>query len=203
MRLKPGNELIAGGYALYAAATMLVLTTGNGVNGFTLDPSLGEFILTHRNIRIPQTGSIYSINEGNASTWDEATTLYIAACKKKQAKSGKPKSARYVGSMVADVHRTLLYGGIFCYPKDSKNPSGKLRLLYECNPMAFIMEQAGGKASTGSKRILDIQPTKIHERQPIFCGSPADVDEIERLYASTAGGGGSNSAAAAKPKSKL
>jgi len=180
--LRPGKELLAAGYALYGSATMIVLTTGNGANGFVLDPVIGEFILTHQNIQIPKKGSIYSINEGNAATWDEATRTFVENCKKKKTKSGKAKSARYVGSMVADVHRTLLYGGIFCYPRDSNNPNGKLRLLYECNPMAMIIEQAGGKASTGTERILDIQPAKLHERRPIFCGSREDVEEVERLY---------------------
>jgi len=180
--LRAGRELVAAGYAVYGSATMLVLTIGNGVNGFSLDPSLGEFILTHPNIRIPSKGSIYSINEGNFHAWDEATTVFVQNCKKKQA-SGKSKSARYVGSMVADVHRTLLYGGIFAYPRDQSNPQGKLRLLYECNPMAMLIEQAGGKASTGNLRVLDIIPTKLHERRPIFCGSKEDVEEVERLYA--------------------
>jgi len=179
--LRPGRDLLAAGYALYGSATMLVLTTGLGVNGFILDPTLGEFILTHHHIRIPDKGSIYSINEGNALTWDEPTSIFVANCKKKQA-GGKAKSARYVGSMVADVHRTLLYGGIFCYPADSANPNGKLRLLYECNPMAFIVEQAGGKAISGTQRVLDITPTKLHERRPIFCGSSQDVEEVEKLY---------------------
>jgi len=179
--LRPGRELLCAGYALYGSATMLVLTTGHGVNGFTLDPMLGEFILTHRNIRIPLKGNIYSINEGNALLWDEPTRLFAQKCKQKQ-KNGKPKSARYVGSMVADVHRTILYGGIFCYPADSSNPKGKLRLLYECNPMAMLVEQAGGKATTGTQRVLDIQPTKVHERAPIFCGSKLDVEEVETLY---------------------
>jgi len=185
--LRPGRDLVAAGYALYGSATMLVLTTGNGVNGFVLDPQLGEFILTHRNVRMPRRGAIYSINEGNYTLWDAPTKTFINNCKQNQ-KNGKPKSARYVGSMVADVHRTLLYGGIFCYPRDSKNPNGKLRLLYECNPMAMIMEQAGGKATTGTQRILDIVPEKAHERKPIFCGSLEDVEEVERLYAAAATG---------------
>ncbi len=139
--LRPGNQLICAGYALYGAATMLVLTTGLGVNGFLLDPSIGEFILTHPRMSVPRKGSIYSINEGNTKYYDQAMKSLIDSCK--NAKS--PKKARYIGSMVADVHRTILYGGLFCYPGDSKNPNGKLRLLYECNPMAMIVEQAGGK----------------------------------------------------------
>jgi fructose-1,6-bisphosphatase I len=176
--LKPGRELLAAGYALYGSATILVLSTGRGVNGFTLDPVLGEFILTHRDIRIPRQGKIYSINEGNSESWDDATRAFVQQCKKKP----NPKSARYVGSMVADVHRTLLYGGIFCYPGDVKNPDGKLRLLYECNPMAFLIEQAGGKATTGTQRVLDVQPTKLHQRKPIFCGSADDVTMVEQFY---------------------
>jgi len=192
--LRPGNELVAAGYAVYGASTMIVLTTGMGVNGFSLDPTLGEFILTHPNMKIPKKGKIYSINEGNASSWDEPTRKYVEMCKKKP-KDGKPKTARYIGSMVADVHRTILYGGIFMYPADSQNKSGKLRLLYECNPIAFIMEQAGGKASNGFKRILDLQPATIHGRSPIFCGSFEDVSEVEGLYKSHP--------AASKPQSKL
>jgi fructose-1,6-bisphosphatase I len=148
--LRPGTELVAAGYAMYGSSTTFILTTGNGVNGFMLDPAIGEFVLTHRNIRVPKKGSIYSINEGNAASWDAATTELVRRAKTKQPNGKGPKSARYVGSMVADVHRTLLYGGIFCYPADSKSPSGKLRLLYEANPMSMIVEQAGGKSSTGT-----------------------------------------------------
>jgi len=179
--LKPGTELVAAGYALYGAATMMVLSTGNGVNGFLLDPSLGEFILTHENIRIPSQGDIYSINEGNAATWDAPTLAFVEFCKR-PPHGRKGKKARYIGSMVGDVHRTLLYGGIFCYPGNVQNPNGKLRLLYECNPMAFLMEQAGGRATTGSQRVLEIQPKALHQRVPIFCGSSQDVELIEQLY---------------------
>jgi fructose-1,6-bisphosphatase I len=176
--LRPGSELLAAGYCSYDAATMLTLTTGLGVNMFTLDPTIGEFILTHQNIKIPENGKIYSINEGNSKTWDSATKEFIA----KQKESGKI-SNRYVGSMVGDIHRTLLYGGIFCYPADQKNPNGKLRLLYECNPISYIIEQAGGKSTTGTQRILDIQPKAIHERCPIFCGSKKMVEDVEAIYA--------------------
>jgi len=182
--LKPGTELVCAGYALYGAATMVVLTTGNGVNGFLLDPSLGEFILTHENIKIPQKGNYYSINEGNAATWDAPTSAFIEYCKR-PGNGQKGKKARYIGSMVGDIHRTLLYGGIFCYPGNSKNPTGKLRLLYECNPMAMLIEDAGGRASTGTQRILDIQPNKLHQRVPIFCGSTEDVMLVEQLYATS------------------
>lgn len=174
--LRPGHELLASGYALYDSATMIFLTTGAGVNGFTLDPSIGEFILTHKDVKIPSRGKFYSINEGNSNNWDEPTKKYIESCKK------KGMGARYVGSMVGDVHRTLLYGGIFCYPADKKSPSGKLRLLYECNPMGYLIEQAGGKATTGTQRILDLQPTKLHQRCPIFIGSKDDVSDVEKCY---------------------
>jgi len=179
--LKPGNMLLAAGYALYDAATMIVLTTGNGVNGFTLDPSIGEFILTHKNIKIPPKGKIYSINEGNTLAWDKPTLEYVANCKQ-TTKSGGPKSSRYVGSMVGDIHRTLLYGGIFAYPGDSKSPNGKLRLLYEGNPMSFLIEQAGGRSSTGVERVLDVIPKSLHQRIPIWAGSKEDVIQIEQLY---------------------
>lgn len=185
--LRPGNELVCGGYAVYGSSCMMVITTGLGVNGFTLDPAVGEFVLTHPNIRCKSKGKVYSINEGNAASWDRPTTEYIAQCKANQA-DGKPKSARYIGSMVADVHRTLLYGGIFCYPADAKSKNGKLRLLYECNPIAFLMEQAGGRASTGTQRILDISPNAIHQRVPIFCGSTEDVLQVEALYRQHGGG---------------
>jgi fructose-1,6-bisphosphatase I len=170
--LRPGSEMVCAGYCLYGSSTILVLTLGHGVDAYTLDPNIGEFVLSHASIKIGSK-KIYSINEGNASTFNAAVTEYL-----EKVKSGKPKpySARYVGSMVADVHRTLLYGGIFMYP------GGKLRVLYECFPMAFIMEQAGGKASTGSSRILDHQPTKLHERAPIFLGSKEEVEIIEELY---------------------
>jgi fructose-1,6-bisphosphatase I len=167
--LRPGSEMVCAGYCLYGSSTILVLTLGEGVNAYTLDPNIGEFVLSHSNIKIGSK-KIYSINEGNASTFNAAVVEYL-----EKVKSGK-YSARYVGSMVADVHRTLLYGGIFMYP------GGKLRVLYECFPMAFIMEQAGGKASTGSTRILDYQPTKLHERAPIFLGSKEQVEKIEELY---------------------
>ncbi|CDY64046.1 BnaA08g29810D [Brassica napus] len=180
--LKPGHEMVAAGYCMYGSSCMLVLSTGTGVNGFTLDPSLGEFILTHPDIKIPKKGNIYSVNEGNAQNWDGPTTKYVEKCK--FPKDGSPaKSLRYVGSMVADVHRTLLYGGIFLYPADKKSPNGKLRVLYEVFPMSFLMEQAGGQAFTGKKRALDLVPEKIHERSPIFLGSYEDVEEIKALYA--------------------
>uniref|UniRef100_A0A4D5R9T2 Fructose-1,6-bisphosphatase isozyme 2 n=1 Tax=Scolopendra viridis TaxID=118503 RepID=A0A4D5R9T2_SCOVI len=179
--LQPGRNIVAAGYALYGSATMVVLSTGQGVNGFMLDPAIGEFILTEPNIRIKPRGKIYSINEGYAQYWDDATKEYVD--EKKFPKSGKPYGARYIGSMVADVHRTLVYGGIFMYPATKESPKGKLRLLYECNPMSFIVEQAGGKATNGKIPILDIQPEAIHQRTPIFMGSPEDVQEVMDLIA--------------------
>ncbi|XP_076046202.1 fructose-1,6-bisphosphatase isoform X2 [Oratosquilla oratoria] len=174
--LQPGRSLVAAGYALYGSATMMVLSTGNGVNGFMLDPSIGEFVLTDPNMRVKDKGKIYSLNEGYANLWDPAVAEYV------QGKKAKKAGARYIGSMVADVHRTLKYGGIFMYPATADAPKGKLRLLYECNPMAFVMEQAGGKAINGKIPILDIKPTEIHQRVPIFLGSAGDVTEIEELY---------------------
>ena len=172
--LQPGHAMAAAGYCMYGSSTVLVLSTGNGVNGFTLDPEIGEFILTHKNIRIPEKGNVYSINEGNASFWSKGITEYVAS-KKFPADGAKPYSLRYIGSMVADVHRTLLYGGIFLYPGDSKSPKGKLRILYEGFPMSFICEQAGGKAIWEGGRVLDVKPTSIHERCPIVLGSAQDV----------------------------
>eukprot|EP01083_Nonionella_stella_P216919 779140_1 len=178
--LQKGEELICSGYAMYGDATLLVLTFGDEVNGFTLDPQIGEFILTHRNIKIPKKGKIYSVNEGNSRSWDPIIQEYIAKCK--DPKIGKPKKARYIGSMVADVHRTLLYGGVFLYPATKTNRNGKLRLLYELNPMAFIIRAAGGKSSTGYGSILSIAPDHIHCRAPCILGSKYDVDEIEQMY---------------------
>ncbi|XP_059280035.1 fructose-1,6-bisphosphatase, cytosolic-like [Lycium ferocissimum] len=180
--LQPGKNMLAAGYCMYGSSCTLVLSTGSGVNGFTLDPSLGEFILTHPDIKIPKKGKIYSVNEGNAKNWDGPTSKYVQSCKY-PTDGSSPKSLRYIGSMVADVHRTLLYGGIFLYPGDKKSPNGKLRVLYEVFPMSFLMEQAGGQAFTGKQRALDLVPEKIHERAPIFLGSYDDVEEIKNLYA--------------------
>ncbi|CAN6350881.1 unnamed protein product, partial [Urochloa humidicola] len=181
--LQPGTNMLAAGYCMYGSSCKLVLSTGNGVNGFTLDPSLGEFILTHPNIKIPKKGKIYSVNEGNAKNWDAPTAKYVEKCKFPQDGSS-PKSLRYIASMVADVHRTLLYGGIFLYPADQKSPNGKLRVLYEVFPMSFLMEEAGGQAFTGKQRALELAPTKLHDRSPVFLGSYDDVEEIKALYAS-------------------
>ncbi|KAG0717500.1 Fructose-1,6-bisphosphatase 1 [Chionoecetes opilio] len=174
--LQPGNQLVAAGYALYGSATMMVISTGNGVNGFMLDPSIGEFVLTDPSMTIKERGKIYSLNEGYANLWDPAVTEYV------KGKKAKKAGARYIGSMVADVHRTIKYGGIFMYPATSDTPKGKLRLLYECIPMAFLVQQAGGKATTGKMPILDIQPTDIHQRVPIFLGSSGDVQDVIDLY---------------------
>lgn len=176
--LQPGKDMVAAGYALYGSACNLVLTIGGCVYGFTLDSSLGEFVLTHPKIRVPPSGNIYSINEGNSKFWDAGMANYVNHVKNIQ---DPPRSLRYIGSMVADVHRTLLYGGTFSYPSDSKSKDGKLRTLYECFPMAYIMEKAGGAASDGKNRILDITPHHIHQRSPIHMGSAEDVKEIERF----------------------
>src|SRR5690606_4591724 len=161
--LQPGSKQVAAGYFIYGSSTMMVYTTGNGVHGFTLDPALGEFLLSHPNIQSPPRGKIYSINEGNESKWDEATRTYIRHLKEKDAASGRPYSLRYIGSLVADFHRNLLKGGIFLYP----GPTAKLRLLYEAAPLAMVAEQAGGLATTGSDRILDITPESLHMRVPL------------------------------------
>ncbi|KAI5695975.1 hypothetical protein M8J75_006325 [Diaphorina citri] len=176
--LQKGNEMVAGGYALYGSATMVVLSVGKGqgVHGFMLDPAIGEFVLSDYNIRVPSRGKIYSINEGYTSLWAPAIREYVDS--KKCPASGKPYGARYIGSMVADVHRTLKYGGIFMYPATQDAPKGKLRLLYEGNPMAYIVQEAGGLASNGEISILDVQPTSIHQRSPIFLGSKEDVEEL-------------------------
>ncbi|CAN8061576.1 unnamed protein product [Agarophyton chilense] len=180
--MQPGREMVAAGYAMYGSATNLVISVGTGVHGFTLDPSLGEFVLTHPDIKIPTRGKIYSVNEGNAKNWDKATSEYIQSLK--YPEEGKSSySLRYIGSMVADVHRTLFYGGVFIYPADKKSPTGKLRLLYEAAPMAFLMEQAGGKATTGKQAILDIIPSSIHQRVPVYMGSADDVADFEALAA--------------------
>ncbi|ETW85912.1 hypothetical protein HETIRDRAFT_414892 [Heterobasidion irregulare TC 32-1] len=181
--LRPGSQMVAAGYTMYGSSANLVLTTGSGVNGYTLDAALGDFILTHPNIRIPPRGKIYSFNEGNSMYFHPPVLAYLDSIKYPPAGSGRsPYSARYIGSMVADVHRTLLYGGIFGYPDDKKSKSGKLRLLYEAFPMAFLTEQAGGIATTGTKRIMDIVPTHIHERCSVFLGSKEDVQDLMKFY---------------------
>eukprot|EP00877_Chromochloris_zofingiensis_P014653 jgi/Chrzof1/9441/Cz04g03070.t1_FBP2[v5.2] len=176
---QPGKNLLAAGYCLYSSCHVLVLTIGDGVFGFTLDPYIGEFILTHDRIKIPDAGKIYSFNEGNYELWDDSVKQYMDSLKDPSKWDGKPYSARYIGSLVGDFHRTLLYGGIYGYPGDAKNKNGKLRLLYECAPMSMIAEQAGGTGSTGQERVMDIVPTKVHQRVPLFVGSPKEVEYLE------------------------
>ncbi|WP_081426618.1 class 1 fructose-bisphosphatase [Sorangium cellulosum] len=179
--LRPGRDLVAAGYVLYGSSTLLVITTGlGGVHGFTYDPTVGEFFLSHENIRIPERGSTYSVNEGHSARWPEDVRRWNAWIKEDSEREGRPYGARYVGSLVADAHRTLLKGGIFAYPAD-RSGQGKLRLLYEANPFAFIFEAAGGKASTGSHRILDLVPQSLHERVPLVLGSPRDVEDFEQF----------------------
>src|SRR5580704_14209319 len=173
--LQPGRRIVAAGYAVYGSATTFLLSTGYGVHGFTLDPSVGEFFLSHPNLRCPERGSTYSINEGNFARWDERVRRWNAWIKSEDGAQRLPYGHRYVGSLVADAHRTLLRGGLFAYPADTKSPKGKLRLLYEANPMAFLFEQAGGAASDGMNRILDIKPTETHQRTPLVVGSAEDV----------------------------
>lgn len=180
--LQPGYKQIAAGYVIYGSSTVMVYTSGHGVHGFTLDPSVGEFLLSHAHIQTPRRGSIYSVNEGNYMNWDENVRRYIDYLKSPDNATGKPYKSRYIGSLVADFHRNLLYGGIFLYPADKGNPNGKLRLLYEANPMAFIVEQAGGYASNGPQRILDIEPHELHQRTPLIIGSYEDVKEAEAFF---------------------
>lgn len=179
--LQPGTKLVGAGYCMYGSSTQMVLTFGSGVHVFTHDPSVGEFLLTMKDVKIPEKPkTIYSANEGNYQYWYPPVQRFVERCKMMEP---KPYSARYVGSMVSDVHRTLLYGGIFMYPDDKKSPKGKLRLLYEANPMSMIIEQAGGKSTTGKQRVLDLQPTSIHERTPIFLGCKRDVDMLLEEFA--------------------
>lgn len=177
---KAGNELLAAGYCLYSSSTVLVLSVGDGVWGFTFDPLVGEFILSHPDIKIPEFGKIYSFNEGNYNGWTPELQSYMDSLKDGEQWGGKPYSSRYIGSLVGDFHRTLLYGGIYGYPGDTKNPNGKLRLLYECAPMSFLAEQAGGKGSTGEERVLDIIPSQVHQRVPLFVGSTGEVEYLEK-----------------------
>ncbi|KAJ8391707.1 hypothetical protein AAFF_G00086570 [Aldrovandia affinis] len=174
--LQQGNKIVCAGYALYGSATLVAISTGAGLNFFMLDPAVGEFILTEKNVKIKKKGKIYSLNEGYAMYFDPALTEYLKH-KKFPEDGSSPYGARYVGSMVSDVHRTIAYGGIFMYPANEKSPKGKLRLLYECNPIAFLIEQAGGMATTGAERVLDVKPETIHQRVPFIVGSPDDVEE--------------------------
>lgn len=177
--LQPGNRQVAAGYIIYGTSTMLVYTTGHGVNGFTLNPALGTYYLSHPNMKFPEDGKIYSVNEGNYVHFPQGVKDYIKYCQ--EEKEDRPYTSRYIGSLVSDIHRNMIKGGIYMYPKSAKATNGKLRLLYECNPMAFIAEQAGGKASDGKNRILDLQPTELHQRVPFFCGSKNMVDKLEEF----------------------
>jgi len=179
--LQEGNQQVAAGYIVYGTSTMLVYTTGHGVNGFTLNPAIGTFYLSHPDMQFPHTGNIYSINEGYYQHFPQGVKDYLKYCQ--EEKDNRPYKARYIGSLVSDFHRNMLKGGIYIYPTSSKNPKGKLRLLYECNPMAFLAEQAGGKASDGYRRILDIKPIELHQRVPFFCGSTQMVNDAEQLMA--------------------
>ncbi|MET0394989.1 MAG: class 1 fructose-bisphosphatase [Chitinophagaceae bacterium] len=178
--LQSGTQQVAAGYIVYGSSTMLVYATRRGVNGFTLDPSIGEFTLSHPDIKCPPAGKIYSVNHGNFFRYEKGVQRYIDSCQKKNKDNGGPYTQRYIGSMVSDVHRNLIKGGIFMYPGTIEKPKGKLRLLYECNPFAFIMEVAGGRATDGRQRILDIQPTELHQRTPMFIGSSDMMDEFEQ-----------------------
>lgn len=179
--LQKGINQVAAGYVIYGSSTMLVYATRRGVNGFTLDQSIGEFTLSHPDIKCPEKGKIYSINHGNFFQYNEQVQQYVEGCQKKTKDNGGPYTQRYIGSMVADVHRNLIKGGIFMYPGTKDKPNGKLRLLYECNPFAFIVEVAGGKATDGNQRILEIQPTEIHQRVPFFVGSKLMMEELETI----------------------
>jgi fructose-1,6-bisphosphatase I len=174
--LQRGTEQVAAGYIIYGSSCMLVYTTGKGVNGFTLDPSIGEFCLSHPNMQTPKKGKVYSLNEGNYLHFPDGVKKYLKYCQEEDAVSNRPYSSRYIGSGVADIHRNLITGGIYIYPTTTKSPSGKLRLLYECNPLAFVIEQAGGKASTGGKRIMEVPIKELHQRTPLFIGSSDMVD---------------------------
>lgn len=177
--LQKGNQQVAAGYIVYGTSTMLVYTTGHGVNGFTLNPAIGSYYLSHPNIQFPEDGNIYSVNEGNYIHFPQGIKKYIKYCQEEEG--DRPYTSRYIGSLVSDFHRNMIKGGIYMYPKSSKNAEGKLRLLYECNPMAFLAEQANGKATDGIKRILDIEPKELHQRVPFICGSKNMVDKVKEF----------------------
>ena len=179
--LQPGKNQVAAGYIVYGTSTMLVYTTGNGVNGFTLNPAIGTFYLSHPNMEFPETGKIYSVNEGNYIHFPQGVKDYIKYCQKEE--DDRPYTSRYIGSLVSDFHRNMIKGGIYMYPKSSVAQNGKLRLLYECNPMAYLAEQANGKASDGYRRIMEIEPSELHERVPFFCGSRKMVEKAEEFMA--------------------
>ena len=177
--LQKGSQQVAAGYIVYGTSTMLVYTTGDGVNGFTLNPAIGSYYLSHPNIKFPENGTIYSVNEGNYNHFPQGIKNYIKYCQKEEG--NRPYTSRYIGSLVSDFHRNMIKGGIYMYPKSSKSSNGKLRLLYECNPMAFLAEQANGKASDGFTRIMDIEPTELHQRVPFICGSKNMVNKAEEF----------------------
>lgn len=179
--LQKGSLQAAAGYVIYGSSTMLVYTTGKGVNGFTLDPTIGEFCLSHQDMKIPEKGKTYSVNQGNFISFPEGVKEYIRYCKGDDKATNRPYASRYIGSMVADIHRNLITGGIFIYPPTKDSPNGKLRLLYECNPMSYIVEQAGGRATDGERRILDIEPQRLHQRSPIYIGSEDMVLKAEEF----------------------
>jgi fructose-1,6-bisphosphatase I len=181
--LQPGSAQVGAGYIIYGSSTMLVYTTGKGVNGFTFDSGIGVFFLSHKNMKSPASGKIYSMNEGNLNQCEQGVRDYVAYCQSTNNDIGKPYTARYIGSLVADFHRNLLKGGVYIYPATNDSPNGKLRLLYECSPLAFLAEQSGGKASTGRERIMDIVPTELHQRVPYFVGSKKMVEKAEAFLA--------------------
>ncbi len=183
--LQKGEHQVAAGYVIYGTSTMLVYTTGDGVNGFTLNPAIGTFYLSHPNMRFPESGQIYSVNEGNYIHFPQGIKDYIKYCQKEE--EDRPYTSRYIGSLVSDFHRNMIKGGIYMYPESSRYPSGKLRLLYECNPMAFLAEQANGKASNGFKRIMEIEPTELHQRVPFICGSIKMVEKAEEFMSKANG----------------
>ncbi|WP_019616925.1 class 1 fructose-bisphosphatase [Psychromonas ossibalaenae] len=185
--LQPGIKQVAAGYVIYGSSTMLVYTTGNGVHGFTCDPSLGVFYLSHENMRIPEDGRTYSINEGNYLKFPNGVKKYLKFCQEIDTASNRPYTSRYIGSLVSDFHRNLLTGGIYIYPSTASAPNGKLRLLYECNPMAFLIEQAGGRATDGYNRIMEVAPTELHQRIPFFCGSKNMVNDTDDFMAKYSG----------------
>lgn len=179
--LQAGNMQVAAGYILYGTSTIMVFTTGSGVNGFTLNPALGTYVLSHPDIKFPQKGNIYSVNEGKYAHFPQGVKDYIKYCQ--EDVNDRPYTSRYIGALVADVHRNMLKGGIFLYPQSANAPTGKLRLLYECNPMAFLIEQAGGRASDGSRRIMEIKPNELHQRIPFFAGNTEMVEKVEEFIA--------------------
>jgi fructose-1,6-bisphosphatase I len=201
--LQKGTEQVAAGYVIYGSSTMLVYTTGKGVNGFTLDPSIGEFCLSHPNMKIPSNGNIYSLNEGNYVHFPEGVKKYLKYVQVEDEATNRPYTSRYIGSMVGDIHRNLIKGGIYIYPTTARSPNGKLRLLYECNPMAFIVEQAGGVASDGFNRILEIEPTELHQRTAIFIGSEHMVHVAESLMMEFSSEKNSNSRYVSGTEAKL